>query len=122
MYSRNVKNINDVFDDFVLEYKMAPVITKCNKTNIMEFHHILDDEGNMNIYWCDSNDINIVTFNDIKTICDGNKIEWRNQTLTGVIGQIKDNFFDEQNGRVKFTKDQRTKLLTKFDNKCNHCK
>jgi hypothetical protein len=38
----------------------------------MQFHHILDDEGNMNIYCCDPNDINIVTFNDIKIICDEN--------------------------------------------------
>ena len=30
-------------------------------------------------------------------------------------------YFDEKNGRVKFTKEQRTKLLTKFNNKCNTC-
>jgi hypothetical protein len=50
MYSRDIKNINDIFDDFVLEYNMAPVITKCKKTNIMEFRHNLDDEGNMNFF------------------------------------------------------------------------
>ncbi len=41
---------------------------------------------------------------------DENKIEWRNQTSTGVIGRVEDEFFDEQNGRIKFTKYQRTAL------------
>jgi 5-methylcytosine-specific restriction endonuclease McrA len=86
----------------------------------MEFHHIFED-GTRNIYCCDPNDINIINFNDIKKICDENKIEWKNQTLTNVIGQIKDNYFDEKNGRVKFNKEQRTMLLNKFNNKCNTC-
>ena len=121
MYSRDIKNINDIFDDFIVGFNLVPIVIRCNKTNIMEFHHILED-GTRNIYCCDPNDINIINFNDIKKICDENKIEWKNQTLTGVIGQIKDNYFDEQNGRVKFSKEQRTKLLTKFNNKCNTCK
>ena len=120
MYSRDIKNINDIFDDFIIGFNLVPIVTRCNKTNIMEFHHIFED-GTRNIYCCDPNDINIINFNDIKKICDQNKIEWKNQTLTNVIGQIKDNYFDEKNGRVKFNKEQRTMLLNKFNNKCNTC-
>ena len=38
MYSRNVHNINDVFEQFIITFNAFPTIKKCNKTNIMEFH------------------------------------------------------------------------------------
>ena len=75
---------------------MVPIITKSNKTNIMEFHHILDDEGNRNIYCCDPNDINEITFREVMDICDQNKIEWKNQTLTNAISEIKINYFEKK--------------------------
>jgi hypothetical protein len=65
MYSRDIKNINDIFDAFVHEYNMCTTIKKWYKTNIMEFRHTVYDEGNINIYCCDPNYINKVTFNGI---------------------------------------------------------
>ena len=76
MYSRDIKNINDIFEDFIIEFNVVPIIKKCNKTNIMEFHHIQED-GSINIYCCDPNDINIITFDDIKAICEQNNVEWK---------------------------------------------
>ena len=38
MYSRNIHNINDVFEQFIATFNTFPEIKKCNKTNIMEFH------------------------------------------------------------------------------------
>ena len=35
---------------------------------------------------------------------------------------IKRQFFDELNGRIKFTKEQRVKISKEFNNKCNICK
>ena len=49
MYSREIKNINDIFDDFIEEFNLAPIVMRCNKTNIMEFHHVFED-GTRNIY------------------------------------------------------------------------
>ena len=36
IYSRDIKNINDIFDAFIIEFNLCPIITKCHKTNIME--------------------------------------------------------------------------------------
>ncbi len=38
MYSRNIHNINDVFEQFISTFNTFPEIKECNKTNIMEFH------------------------------------------------------------------------------------
>jgi 5-methylcytosine-specific restriction protein A len=121
MYSRNIHNINDVFEQFIITFNTFPSIKKCNKTNIMEFHYKLNKDK-LIIFCCDPNDINVITYKDIKNLCDTNNIEWKNQTYTQFITQLRDNFFDELNGRIKFTKEQRVKISKKFNNKCNICK
>ena len=55
----------------------------------------IDDE-NMNIYCCDPNDINKITYNydDIITLCIENKIEWKNQTnqtFMSFVTELKNN-------------------------------
>ena len=121
MYSRNIHNINDVFEQFIITFNTFPSIKKCNKTNIMEFHYKLNKDK-LIIFCCDPNDINVITYKDIKNLCDTNNIEWKNQTYTQFITQLRDNFFDELNGRIKFTKEQRVKISKEFNNKCNICK
>ena len=120
MYSREIHNINDIFEQFIITFNVYPIIRKCNKTNIMEFHYKLNKERL--IFCCDPNDINVITYKEVKDLCTKNNIEWRNQTYTGFITQLKDKYFDELNGRIKFTPDQRVELSNKFDNKCCICK
>jgi hypothetical protein len=84
---------NNIFDQFIMVFNACSAIKKCNKTNIMEFHY-----KNI-IFCCDPNDINVITYKDIIELCVKNKIEWKNQTYTGFIIQLKADFFDELNGR-----------------------
>jgi hypothetical protein len=49
-------------------------------------------------------------------------IEFKNQTYTGFITNLKNNFFDELQGQIKFTKNQRLELKKQFKYKCNMCK
>ena len=116
MYSRNIHNINDIFEQFIIVFNICPKIKKCNKTNIMEFHF-----ENI-IFCCDPNDINVITYKNIIELCTTHKIEWKNQTYTGFITQLKTKFFDELNGRYKFTKGQRDELAKRFKHKCSMCK
>ena len=76
----------------------------------------------MNIFCCDPNDINLYNYKDIQKNCIDNNVEWRNQTYISFITELKQIFDDNENGRIKFTKNERDKLLTKFENKCNICK
>jgi hypothetical protein len=62
MYSRNTHNINDVFEQFITVFNTFPVMKKCNKTNVMEFH-LKPCKDKLIIFSCDPNDINVITFN-----------------------------------------------------------
>ena len=121
MYSRSTKNINDIFEQFITVFNTFPIIKKCNKTNIMEFH-FKTIEDNMLIFCCDPNDINVITYKEVKELYDQNKMEWKNQTYTGFITQLKEKFYDELNGRFKFTKEQKDAICKKFGYQCNICK
>ena len=82
MYSRSTHNINDVFEQFVSTFNNVPIITRCNKSSIIEFH-FKTHEKNVIIFCCDpSNDINVITYKEVKELCIKNNIEWKNQTYT----------------------------------------
>jgi hypothetical protein len=100
MYSKNIHNINDVFEQFVSTFNTVPIITKCNKSNILEFQ-FKTHEKNIVIFCCDPNDINVITFKEVKELCIQNKVEWKNQSYTGFITSLKIislmNYVDELN-------------------------
>ena len=62
MFSRDIHNINDMFFQFIVKFNICPVVKKCNKTNLMEFH-LKIGKDNVHIFCCDPNDINIITYN-----------------------------------------------------------
>ena len=121
MYSRTTHNINDIFEEFIMMFNVFPFIKKCNKTNIMEFHFKLNPD-NLHLFCCDPNDINIIDYKQVQTLCVQNDIEWTNQTYMQFITQLKVNFFEMQNGRINFTKTQREQVSKRFNNKCATCK
>ncbi len=45
-------------------------------------------EKNIIIFCCDSNDINVITYKEVKELCIQNNVEWKNQTYTGFL-QVK---------------------------------
>ncbi len=67
MYSRNIHNINDVFEQFITIFNTFPEIKKCNKSNIMEFH-FKPRKNILIIFYYDPNDINAITFKEIKDL------------------------------------------------------
>ena len=120
MYS-NTRNINDIFESFITVFNMFPIIKKCKKTNIIEFHY-QPREKCLIIFCCDPNDVDTITYKEVKALCEQHKVEWKNQTYTSFITELKSNFFDELNGRIKFTKDQKEKICKAFKFTCNICK
>jgi len=122
MYSRNIHNNNNVFEQFISTFNTVQIITKCNKSNILEFQ-FKTLEKNIIIFCCDpSNDINVISFKEVKELCIQNKVEWKKQSYTGFITSSKKKFFDELRGRIKFTKEQRNEFNKEFNFKCNVCK
>jgi len=75
MYSRTTHNINDIFEEFITVFNTFPIIKKCNKTNILEFH-FKPRKDILIIFTCDPNDINTITYKQVQDLCIQNKIEW----------------------------------------------
>ena len=86
----------------------------------MQFSHNID--GVVHIFTADPNEIHAITYKEVKYLCDKNEIEWKNQTYMQFIKQLKTNFFNEKEGRIVFSKEQRQAVLKRFNNVCNNCK
>ena len=57
----------------------------------MEFH-FKPCKGMLIIFCCDPNDINVITYKEIKDLWIENDIEFKNQTYTGFITHLKNKF------------------------------
>ena len=90
MFSRTTHNINDIFYLFLSKYNIIPDVDKTHKTNIMQFTHKINDI--IHIYTADPNEIHVITYKQVKYLCDKNEIEWKNQTLQ-YVNQMKYKFF-----------------------------
>jgi 5-methylcytosine-specific restriction enzyme A len=120
MFSRNIHNINDIFHLFLSKYNLIPSVDKTHKTNILQFTH--NNNGVIHIYAADPNEIKIITYKQVKYLCEQNDIEFKNQTYMQFVKQMKDNFFNAKMGRIKRTKEEREEILKRFNNVCNICK
>ena len=105
MFSRPKHNINDIFNLFLSKHNLIPTVDKTHKTNILQFTH--NNNGIIFIYAADPNEIHVITYKQVKYLCEKNEIEWKNQTFMQFVKQMKDRFFHEKNGRVQFTTNQR---------------
>jgi hypothetical protein len=81
MFSRCIHNINDMFIEFNTEFNVVPLIKRCNKTNLMEFHFICGEDDTY-IFCCDPNDINIINYATVKLLF------LKNIKLIGIIKHI----------------------------------
>ena len=122
MINKNIKiqlsfikknNLNEELDEIIKTYKYIPAI-KNDKYNITQIHI-----KQFNIYLVAFNEKKF-TYQQIQELCKTHKIEWKNQTFTSFVYQLKKNFFESKNIRHTFTKDERT-LLFEEQNTCEIC-
>ena len=73
MFSRSTHNINVIFYLFISKYNIIPKVYKTQKTNIMQFTHNID--GVEHIFTADPNEIHVITYKEVKYLCDKNEIE-----------------------------------------------
>jgi hypothetical protein len=123
MFSREGKtNINDVFKHMLVEYGV-PQDIKCKKTKIVGFRYKI--EGIIKdinyVFACDPNDVNQISFKEIKVLCEKNSIPFKNQTFTQLVTQMRVKYFDELKGRIKFSKEFKQLVLNKSKGKCACC-
>jgi hypothetical protein len=85
----------------------------------MQFTH--KNDGIIHIYTADPNEIHVITYKEVKFLCEKNEIEWKNQTFMQYVNQMKNKFFNAKNERSIFTTSQRQAILKRFNFKCNKC-
>ena len=119
MYSRQGKtNINDIFQNLV-QVHGVPKDLRCKKTKIMSFKYV---KNNVNyVFACDPNDVNQITFKEVKALCEKNSLPFKNQTFMQVVKQLRTKYFDEINGRIHFSKEFKQLVLNKTKSKCAKC-
>jgi hypothetical protein len=93
MFSREGKtNINDIFIHMLTKYGV-PQDIKCKKTKIVGFRYKIEDIDY--VFACDPNDVNKISFKEIKILCEKNDIPFKNQTFTQLVTQMRVKYFDE---------------------------
>ena len=119
MFSREGKtNINDIFIHMLTNFGV-PQNIRCKKTKIVGFSYKIDVINY--VFACDPNDVNQISFKEIKILCEKNSIPFKNQTFTQFITQIRVKYFDELKGRIKFSKEFKQLVLNKSNGKCACC-
>jgi hypothetical protein len=53
----------------------------------------------------DPNDVNQISFKEIKVLCEKYNVPFKNKTFTQLVTQIRVKYFDELKGRIKFSKE-----------------
>ncbi len=87
MFSREGKtNINDIFTHMLVKYGVARDI-ECKKTKIVGFRYKINDINY--VFACDPNDVNQISFKEIKVLCEKNSIPFKYQTFTKLVTQIR---------------------------------
>ena len=105
IYTKN--DLNDELDKIIGQYNYIPKIQN-HQQSIIYIHYNLND---LNIHlYSDPNDNSICDYTYIKSECDKLNLEFKNQTFTQMITQLKKRFFDNTNKRQIFTKKERLEL------------
>ena len=110
-------NLNAILDDIILKYQYVPKI-KNQKYMVTQINF---NKDNLDIVLViDPNDEHIMTYKDVKIICDKTKIEFKNQSFGQLINQLKERFFNSKSIRHVFTKEERLKMYKDQPN-CQSC-
>lgn len=104
------KNLNQQLID-LMNNNIKPYIKRCKKTLITNM--IINKSKTIKFYlFSDENDQSQnINFKKVKDICEKEEIEFKNQTFTSVITQIKNKIIKQKQQRINFTKDFRKEFF-----------
>ena len=117
IYSKN--DLNEEFDLTVSQYNYFPKI-KNQKYDIVRIDFNLD---NKNVILCvDPNDLKTMNFKTVQELCLKAKTEFKNQSFSQFVRDLKETYLSAKSQRVTFTETERTQISETFNGKCNNCK
>ena len=110
------KDLSDEIVQYIKTFNTIPDGLKNNKVAITEFY----DTINNVVITTDPNDTRCINYETVKQICDDQDIEFTNQSLTGLVKQMRTNFIVTP--RAKFSKVFRKKIFEDQGKCCQMCK
>ncbi len=81
----------------------VPRDIKCKKTKIVGFKYKINDFNY--VFACDPDDVNQISFKEIKVLREKNSIPFKTQTFTQLVTQMRVKYYDELKGSIKFSKE-----------------
>ena len=116
IYSKS--NLNDELDEIIYKHNFIPEI-KNHRYIINQINYTKD--GKKIILVVDPNIEVGMTYKDVRLLCNNVDIEFKNQSFSNLIKQLKKRFFDSKIERHQPTKEERQKMLDLANGCCATC-
>ena len=119
IYSRKIPDITDILKNIIEHYRIIPTSIRSNKTKVTYFEVEINDVN----YICvlDPNHGADMSYKRIQELCLKHDIEFKNQTFTRFVKELKYKLEEIKCERVTFDAEYRTELLKKVNHKCQGC-
>ena len=126
----NKTNLNKELDKIIELYHCIPdgsnIKNQKSKTTSIT---IKQEKGNKNKFLkqnihlvIDPNDTHIITYKDIKTLCEKHDVAFKNQSFGSLIKELRANFYNKSTKRIKRTAEERATIHKDCGGCCNECK
>ena len=112
-------NLNQELDEIIEHYNYIPDITN-HRYTITQIKFKKDDKDLILVI--DPNIEHGMTYKDVRQLCNTTEIEFKNQSHSHLIKELKIRFLDSKPQRHQPTKEERQILLDKADGCCQLCK
>jgi len=115
-------DLTDELHEIIKTYNYIPLKLKHDKQSIVRI--VFNYEETNIILLIDQSYIQLkeATYKDVIKLRKSHDVEFKNQTFGTLAHEIRDNFDDTTEKRIKFTKTKREELYNKFKKQCNICK
>ena len=117
----NKTDLNDELDEIIRRYNIIPSKIKNDKYKTTQITY--KNEGRIVYLMIDPNDrTRDIDYKVVKKYCEKFDIEFKNQTFTAMIRELRKIWVNNKSKRSTMTEDRRNKVILKCKNKCNICK
>ena len=107
--------------EFIRLYKSVPLEINAVNHKVSRFQTKINDK--LYYFVSDPNkDHRNINYKTVKELCKKKKIEFKNQSFTSLVNQIKDLFFNDLNKRINFDKNLEMIFLNSLKINVNHVK
>ena len=112
----NKKDLSEEISEYIRIYNNVPEKLKNDKVSITQFYDNINDV----VITTDPNDTRCTNYETVKQICEEQNIVFKNQPLTGLVKQIRNEVMETK--RVRFEKTFRKDIFEKQQKCCQLCK